>query len=263
MNHQAFSFYAGLDLGQSADYSALTIIEQSIWLDPEQRWPDGMSGWVLPSDLSPAVVSRALHDMSPLPDKPPLNVRHLERFPLGTPYPQIVERVRAMVLATRIVSRGVALCIDKTGVGAPVLDLFHAADIRAAGITITGGDKPHRVPNGWNVPKRDLVMAAVVVFQNKRLKIAGSLPDAPTLRNELQNFKVTINEKGHDSYEAWREGEHDDLVLATAMPIWYRDFRNRHLDRARMPTRQMPSIEPTIRVHDRVARALAREGLQP
>jgi len=25
---------------------------------------------------------------------------------------------------------------------------------------------------------------------------------------------------GHDSYEAWREGDHDDLVLAVAMACW-------------------------------------------
>jgi hypothetical protein len=24
----------------------------------------------------------------------------------------------------------------------------------------------------------------------------------------------------HDSYEAWREGDHDDLVLATALACW-------------------------------------------
>ena len=26
---------------------------------------------------------------------------------------------------------------------------------------------------------------------------------------------------GHDSYEAWREGDHDDLVLSLALAVWY------------------------------------------
>jgi hypothetical protein len=41
------------------------------------------------------------------------------------------------------------------------------------------------------------------------------------LRAELLNFRVKINlASGHDSYEAWREGDHDDLVLAAAMAVW-------------------------------------------
>jgi hypothetical protein len=59
------------------------------------------------------------------------------------------------------------------------------------------------------------------LMQNKQLKIAQEMPLAETLRKELLNFKVKINiATGHDSYEAWREGDHDDLVLAVAMPCW-------------------------------------------
>jgi hypothetical protein len=33
--------------------------------------------------------------------------------------------------------------------------------------------------------------------------------------------EVKINiATGHDSYEAWREGDHDDLVLAVALACW-------------------------------------------
>jgi hypothetical protein len=40
-------------------------------------------------------------------------------------------------------------------------------------------------------------------------------------RKELENFGAKQNEgTGHTSYEAWREGEHDDLVLAVAMAIY-------------------------------------------
>jgi hypothetical protein len=49
---------------------------------------------------------------------------------------------------------------------------------------------------------------------------------AETLREELQNFKVTISAGGHDRYGAggdalsWREQPHDDLVLAVALAAW-------------------------------------------
>jgi hypothetical protein len=58
-------------------------------------------------------------------------------------------------------------------------------------------------------------------MQNGQLKIAEALQLAPVLRRELLNFKVKINiATGHDSYEAWREGDHDDLVLAVALACW-------------------------------------------
>ncbi len=42
-----------------------------------------------------------------------------------------------------------------------------------------------------------------------------------TLVKELLNFRVKINiSTAHDSYEAWREGDHDDLVLSVALACW-------------------------------------------
>ena len=38
---------------------------------------------------------------------------------------------------------------------------------------------------------------------------------------ELQNFKVKFTRAGNDTYEAWRESDHDDLVLAAAMAAWF------------------------------------------
>jgi hypothetical protein len=71
------------------------------------------------------------------------------------------------------------------------------------------------------VPKRDLVSVMQVALQSGWLKIAAELELAETLKNELLNFKVKVNiATGHDSYEVWRENEHDDLVLACAMACW-------------------------------------------
>jgi hypothetical protein len=36
------------------------------------------------------------------------------------------------------------------------------------------------------------------------------------------NFKVKIDPvTAHDSYSAWREQDHDDMVLAVALAAWY------------------------------------------
>jgi hypothetical protein len=95
-------------------------------------------------------------------------------------------------------------------------------------IQITGGDSVTRDGDVTRVPKRDLVSAAQVALQSERLKIAAELPEAETLTRELQSFQVKISlDTAHDSYGAWREGAHDDLVLALCLALWagvnYRD----------------------------------------
>jgi hypothetical protein len=92
-------------------------------------------------------------------------------------------------------------------------------------ITITPGHNPSRVVGGYHVPKRDLVFALLAIFQSERLKIADALPLAKPLVEELTNLKLKINTNGHDSYSAWRETEHDDLVLSMALSSWYGEYR--------------------------------------
>ena len=213
-----FAYYLGLDLGQSADYTALALIEEPVWVSG--RW------------TSPATMTRPHYDLvraesdRARPPNPPLSVRHLERFDLGTRYTTIVERVKEMTNVPPLSELPAVLLVDKTGVGAAVLDAFEHSGIRPTAITIHGGstvsDDPQR--RGYRVPKRDLVSAVQVLLQNGRLKIAASLPESATLKRELLSFRVKVNPAtAHDSYEHWREGDHDDLVLATAMACWFRE----------------------------------------
>jgi hypothetical protein len=60
-----------------------------------------------------------------------------------------------------------------------------------------------------------------VLLQTGRLKIASALPEAEVLVKELLAFQVKITSTAHDAYGAWREGVHDDLVLALALATWY------------------------------------------
>lgn len=47
------------------------------------------------------------------------------------------------------------------------------------------------------------------------------------------SFRLKVNiATGHDSYEAWREGDHDDLVLSTSLAVWYRQWWMTHVDLA-------------------------------
>jgi len=198
------SYLLGLDLGQAADYTALTIAE--LRNEPTgELWSDDTEKTVKHYDI-----------------------RHLERFPLGTSYPSIVACVvdRCAALPRPGYSDiAPQLVVDATGVGRPVVDLLRAAQPRAdiVPVNITGGNAAaHDATTGyWNVPKRDLASTLAVLLQSARLNVAPALPDAAVLQQELLNFKVKITAAAHDTYGAWREGQHDDLVLATALATWW------------------------------------------
>ena len=77
---------------------------------------------------------------------PDIHVRHLERLPLGTPYPQVIERISALVEKLP----GASLVVDATGVGRAVLD--HMADLDPVPVTITGGRLTSYDGRMWRVP---------------------------------------------------------------------------------------------------------------
>lgn len=184
--------YVGLDLGQSKDYTALSILER---VRPEHV--EGM----------------------PRP-KPYYNVRHLKRYSLGTKYPAIVTDV-GNLLRSPLLKRAI-LIVDATGVGRPVVDMFEAARLKPVAITITSSGLAHEVePRWWHVAKRDLVSTTQVLLQTHRLHMGERIEGAPLIRHELDSFTVKISTAANDTYEAWREQDHDDLVLSVALAAWY------------------------------------------
>jgi phage FluMu gp28-like protein len=173
-------YTVGVDLGQVADFTAVAVLEEGL--------------------------SRHYA------------LRHLVRL-RNRPYPEIVNGIRLLV---RRLPGTPALAVDATGVGRPVIDMMREARIDADlyPVTITGGDTVTRDGFEYRVPKRDLCSCVAVLLQTGRLKIAKDLPHAATLERELTRFRVKISPDGHDSYAAWREADHDDLVLAVAVACW-------------------------------------------
>jgi hypothetical protein len=232
--------YVGLDLGQSQDYTALCVLEEQLLFRGAADYgefnivipakEDKAPCYLSPLDLPPASAEKLLaaQPFTARPGAPRLHVRHLQRFELGTKYTEIVSSVRRLLLGEpfrRHLGR-VKLIIDKTGVGRPTMDVFTDRGVYPASVTIHGGDKVtmEDVMN-FRVPKRDLVASVQTLLQNGSLKVAAGLPEATTLKRELQNFRVKIDPKtAHDSYSHWREGDHDDLVLSVALACWYRGY---------------------------------------
>ena len=150
-----------------------------------------------------------------------LRLRYLERLPLGTPYPEMVERVVQVARSKDLAGR-CEMVVDATGVGRPVVDLLRQARPECAilPVTITGGGGESCAGGYYHVPKRDLIAGLQVLIQTSGLQIAGGLKHGAALTAEMAEMRVKVSGPGREQFGAWREGTHDDLVLAVALACW-------------------------------------------
>jgi hypothetical protein len=180
--------FIGLDLGQTTDYSALTVLE--VTQDPG---------------------SQAIYSL-----------RHFRRYTLGTPYPEIVSSVSRLCSNPRFDGRA-TLVVDQTGVGRPVVDMFRRFPMSATvtPITITSGHGSSFGSDGsLHVPKRDIVNTLRLILETGRLRIARKLPSVEILVRELLDFQARITPSANEVFGANGNGKHDDLVLALSLPVW-------------------------------------------
>ena len=190
-------FYLGLDLGKKHDHTAIVIVEKC---------------------------------------GEKLLVRHLERVALGTPYTEVVARIREIVLR----SGQWSVVVDGTGVGEPVVDALRRAGLgcEITAVTITGGQQQSRGGAICSVPKQDLIAGVQMAMEKGELRVARRLGEAGALVKEMLNVRITAGlamgkvRMGADGY-----GEHDDLVIALALACWR--ARRREIG---FGTRRLPGI---------------------
>lgn len=188
-------YWLGCDLGQANDPTALVVVEKL-------QVPSG--------ELGPAHIPKLVNVY---------HARHVERVPLGTSYPSIVQRVKTLLEMPPLWG-ATELVADATGCGRPVMDMLRAARLRPVCVVITAGYEVTSEGFYLHVPKTDLIAAVQVLLQSQRLKIAPSLPEAATLIHELEGYQQRITAAAHVQYGQWREGEHDDVLLALALACW-------------------------------------------
>jgi hypothetical protein len=200
--------WIGLDLGQLTDPSAAAVVRRTLSLDPLTGWPER------------SYSGHALYRY---------DVMAIRRYPLGTPYRSIVGHI-AQQLQRPEMGRNPRLTIDATGVGNAVVEQFRNALVRLPSvecyaITITGGKNWRPVaPRAYHVAKIELVGSIREALESQRLKVPPGLEHAELLKRELADFRTKLTEAGNETFAA-REGAHDDLVLATALPIWLAGLR--------------------------------------
>jgi hypothetical protein len=209
-------FYIGLDLGQRRDHTAIAVVERR-------------------------EVRRAY--LAPI--YPYVDVRGLERVPLGTSYTGVVERVSEVTMLAEI-SGQCCLVVDGTGVGAPVVDLLRAArlgcEICAVTITGSGPANGNRQTGGtspgvqrWSVPKQDLLGGVQALLEKGELRIARRMRETGQLIREMTDMRMTMKSSGRVRLGADGCGEHDDLAIALALACWRAGRGKNHFGEGRLP----------------------------
>jgi hypothetical protein len=193
-----------VDIGKKRDYTAIAGIEkwQNKWAWPYEDKDDG---------------------------EPYYRLKFIERLPLDTDYPVQVEAIK-WVFDTAVEEYAEKnlkpdVVVDATGAGTVVLDMVRASMV-AYGIIFHGGGKVSYDNGVYNVPVSDLAMVLQVAMQSKRLTYSAGIPEIEKLKKELLAFTYKTNIKtGHTSFEAWRERDHDDQVLAVCCGLWWCERR--------------------------------------
>lgn len=190
----------GVDLGQANDFSAVIATEQ-------RRGDDGQPSYV---------------------------VRHIERLPLGVPFPQQAERIEGVYRslerrAAQRLARGepgfrLQLLVDRTGLGRPVVDMLKARGVRPVGVTLTAGDGlTDGADDVLNVGKQRLIDRLQLLLGTGRLAIPNT-EDGRMLRDELATMEATQGASGRVRYGA-SAGNHDDLVVALGLSVGFQAER--------------------------------------
>jgi hypothetical protein len=178
----------GVDIGQRRDPTAIAVVEQE-----ERRGTE-------------------THHM----------VRHLERLPLGSPYPAVAQRVAAVVGGVHTATSGEAptLYMDATGVGTPIVDVLRAASVgdlaQLVAVYFTHGDRRKVERGEVKLGKAWLVSRMQALLQSRLLHLPRTA-EAEALGKELLDYEIRVTEDANDRYGAFRVGAHDDLVTALGL----------------------------------------------
>lgn len=199
----------GVDLGQSSDPTAVAVLEHVTGVMDEGSDRDRHCG------LTEHLQTPAER----------VDVRHLERLPLGLSYPVVVQHVRDMLARPPLCGdenqRPAELVIDETGVGRAVGDIFAAAGLRPKRVSITAGSEVTWAgANRWHVAKTILISTVDAMLHKGTLRFAAALSEAGAMKDELLDFRRKLSDAGRATYAA-RTGAHDDLVLAVAIACWW------------------------------------------
>ena len=177
--------FIGVDLGERRNPSAIVVLERF------EEWP--------------ANHTDILRGAGP---KRRYVVRQAERIPLGTPYTEVIRRVKHVVERIASTGRHCVLIVDEGGPGIPVVERMREAGMGCSLIpyTITAD----QAATGSTVSRTILLTKLQMMVESGELEIAAGCRDSEHLEREL----IYLQLDGKCS------GESDDLAMALALACW-------------------------------------------
>ncbi len=151
-------------------------------------------------------------------------VRHLERLPLRTTYPDVARRIDALLInLTNLIyptTPELIVLVDVTGIGRATFDMIQEVlpkKVRCIAVTLTAGMTAERKGREWHVPKADFIATLNRYMAERRLEIVAS-DEARAFQRELRTFVGT--KTGAATVETGaRSGAHDDLVISVGLAL--------------------------------------------
>jgi hypothetical protein len=235
MEHR-IKYMVSADFGQTTDYTAVAVTRRRLVPTSEKYNHEGerWKGDVYHGGMVPFKEARQDAEQH-------YDLIRLDRVQLHTPYTRIARGIVKLLqelYSLHMQEDGlreaqpvtVGLAIDEGGVGKAVRDILIEAiedgieeghpHILFLPVTVHGGANTTASGGYYHVPKRDLVHAGIVAYQNEILHV-GKLRHRGVLEEELKNYRLKQNiATGHAGFEPLREGQHDDLLFAVCLGAW-------------------------------------------
>ncbi len=189
----------GVDIGQRQDPSAIVVVELQ-----RRDYTRNRRG---------RVEGGEIHYMA----------RHVERLPLGTPYPVVVNRLAEINEKLIEQEQYPRFWCDATGVGQPVVELLDAAELSVTPVYLTGSDRAVEEGRELRLGKALMVSRLQVLLQCERIHLPQTA-EAKALIDELLNYEIRVTDNAHAQFGAFRTGQHDDLATALGLACWAEGF---------------------------------------
>jgi len=168
-----------------------------------------------------------------------LAIMYLDQWS-GLPYREMVDKC-VRILGHRTLSNNCDLLVDATGVGDPIVEMFHEAGISVMPIIVTGGKGVREVYEGFgsiiapasdrlrglrvmkeiHVPKADMVAAGQIMLENRRVSIAKNIKWADELKRQLMHLSPKNTPAGNVRYESDDNSVNDDIAFCYILTAWW------------------------------------------
>ena len=194
-----------LDIGSSSDYAAGILLTRNI----KKQKP-----------LSNVRILGVNETINVIQQKWVTLTYHPE---LHTPYKTIASYTKNLLNDAQLAG-DCWLLVDRGEAGNAVIEMLYDLNLSPLGIRSTSGTNISDSSSGpgYNVPHTELIQALRVEVEQQIIRVSKDVEHQAKLLQELKTLKAkkTSNKKALH-YEAAREKDHDDLVMALAMAVWF------------------------------------------